>query len=104
MRSALGVDRMNALCPRRRSGQGRQPRPARWRAAPALTRALPWTTPNNHSLSGYSGATTPSGSTAIAKARLSANSVAPARSRVTFAVNEIGELGTRKNFFYHLSK
>ena len=58
MRSALGVDRMNALCPRRRSGQGLQPRPARWRAAPALTRALPWTTPNNHSLSDYSGATT----------------------------------------------
>src|SRR5204862_705321 len=43
--------------PRRRAGQGRSRR-RRWRAAPALTRAQPWTTPNNYSLSGYSGATT----------------------------------------------
>ena len=32
-RSALCVDRMKARCPRRRSGQGRQPRTARWRAS-----------------------------------------------------------------------
>ena len=57
-RSALSVDRMKAQCPRLRSGQGRQPRTTRWRAAPALTRAQPWTTRNNHSLSGDSGATT----------------------------------------------
>jgi hypothetical protein len=55
-RSALCVDRMTARRPRRRAGQGRSRR-RRWRAAPALTRAQPWTTPNNHSLSGYSGAT-----------------------------------------------
>jgi hypothetical protein len=53
-RSALCVDPMNALCPRMRSGQGRSRR-RRWRAAPALTRAEPWTNRNNHSLSGYSG-------------------------------------------------
>ena len=29
--------------PTYRAGQGRQPRTARWRAAPALTRAQPWT-------------------------------------------------------------
>src|SRR5712691_2936874 len=57
-RSALCVDRMKAHCPRRWLGQGLQPRIARWRKAPALTRAQPWTTPNNYSLSGYSRATT----------------------------------------------
>src|SRR6516165_3330180 len=36
-----GVDRMAAQRPRRRSGQARQPRIARWRATPALTRAHP---------------------------------------------------------------
>jgi hypothetical protein len=55
-RSALCVDRMTAQRPRRRSGQGRSRR-RRWRAATALTRAPPWTTPNNYSLSGHSGAT-----------------------------------------------
>jgi hypothetical protein len=57
-RSALGVDRMKAQCPRMRSGQARQPRAARRRAASGLTRAQPWTNRKNHSLSGYSGATT----------------------------------------------
>ena len=56
-RSALCVDRMTTPRPRRRAGQG-QSRRRRWRAAPALTRAQPWTTPSNYSLSGYSGATT----------------------------------------------
>ena len=46
-RSALGVDRMKDECPRRRSGQGRQPRPARWRAAPALRPADHGSTSNN---------------------------------------------------------
>src|SRR5215472_11929589 len=58
MRSARSVDGMRAQRPPRRSGQGRSRR-RRWRAAPALTRAPPWTTPNNYSLSGYSGATAP---------------------------------------------
>ena len=49
---------MTAQWPRWRSGQDRKPRIARGHAVPALTRALPWTTPNNYSLSGYSGATT----------------------------------------------
>src|SRR5215472_2884492 len=48
---------MGAQGPRMRSGQGRSRR-RRWRAAPALTRAQPWTNPKNHSLSGYSGAIT----------------------------------------------
>src|SRR5262249_31540498 len=48
---------MKAQRPRKRLGQGRS-RPRRWCAAPASTRAQPWTTPNNYSLSGLSGATT----------------------------------------------
>jgi hypothetical protein len=36
----------------------RQQQRTRWRAAPTLRRAQPWTTPNNYSLSGDSGATT----------------------------------------------
>ena len=39
-------------------GSRRIARIALWRPAPALTRARPQTIPNNHSLSGYSGATT----------------------------------------------
>jgi hypothetical protein len=46
-RSARFVDRMTAQRPRKRSGQGRSRR-RRWRVATALTRALPWTTPNNN--------------------------------------------------------
>jgi hypothetical protein len=43
-RSALGVARMAAQCPRTRSGQACQPRPARRRKASGLTRAQPWNT------------------------------------------------------------
>jgi hypothetical protein len=39
------------------AGQGRSRR-RRWRAAPDLTRAQPWTNRRNQSLFGYSGATT----------------------------------------------
>src|SRR6476660_8710814 len=55
---------MKAQRPRRRSGQGRSRR-RRWRAAPALTRAQPWTTANDYSLSGLSGATTQIGIAAM---------------------------------------
>src|ERR1700756_5482265 len=57
-RSALSVDRMAAQCPRMRSGQARQPRPARRRAASGLTRAQPWTNRKNQTLSDYSGVAT----------------------------------------------
>ena len=50
-RSVLCVDRMNDQCQRMRSGQGRQLRAARWRPAPALTRAQPRTNRKNHSVS-----------------------------------------------------
>jgi len=56
-RSALGLDRMAAQCPRRRSGQG-QPRAARRRVASGLTRRSRGPPIKNHSLSGYLGATT----------------------------------------------
>src|SRR5215472_713584 len=44
--------------PRTGSRQARQPRMARRRVASGLTRARPWTTQNDYSLSGFSGATT----------------------------------------------
>jgi hypothetical protein len=68
-RSALGVDRMAAQCPRMRSGQARQPRPARRRAASGLTRAQPWTNRKNQTLSDYSGATTAAHSRGSARLR-----------------------------------
>ena len=55
---AIRGDRITASCSRTGSGQARQPRAARRRGASGLTRARPWTTPNNRILSGYSGATT----------------------------------------------